>query len=123
VARLTEVARRKHRALATKRTYCAWLRRYCDFLKGLPLHLPSEHKLEQFLTVLTQKDVASSTQNQAFNAMSGRPDARQFTAPPSGFHFRMPQNANDPHSLSGKKNLSIRVSQLYASNHGPWQPQ
>ncbi len=69
VRRLTEVLRRKHLALATKRTYYAWLRRYCDFLKGLPLHLPSEHKLERFLTVLSQKHVAASTQNQAFNAI------------------------------------------------------
>jgi site-specific recombinase XerD len=69
VRRLTEVVRRQHLALATERTYCAWLRRYCDFLKGLPLHLPSEHKLEQFLTALAQRDVAASTQNQAFNAI------------------------------------------------------
>ena len=51
VGRLTEVVRRKHLALATERTYCVWLRRYCDFVKGLPLQLPSEHKLERFLTV------------------------------------------------------------------------
>jgi integron integrase len=69
VRRLTEVVRRKHLALATERTYCAWLRRYCDFLKGLPSHLPSEQKLERFLTVLAQKNVAASTQNQAFNAI------------------------------------------------------
>ncbi|MGA2544206.1 MAG: phage integrase N-terminal SAM-like domain-containing protein [Verrucomicrobiota bacterium] len=67
VRRLTETIRRQHLALATERTYCAWLRRYCDFLKGLPLHLPIEHKLERFLAVLAQKDVAASTQNQAFN--------------------------------------------------------
>ena len=69
VRRLTEVVRRKHLALATERTYCAWLRRYCDFLKGLPLQLPSEHKLERFLTALAQSDVAASTQNQAFIAI------------------------------------------------------
>jgi hypothetical protein len=69
VRRLTEVVRRQHLALATERTYCAWLRRYCDFLKRLPLQLPSEHKLERFLTALAQKDVAASTQNQAFNAI------------------------------------------------------
>jgi len=69
VRRITEVIRRKHLALATERTYCAWLRRYCDFLKGLPLHLPSEHKLERFLTALAGKNVASTTQNQAFNAI------------------------------------------------------
>jgi hypothetical protein len=31
--------------------------------------LPSEHKLEWFLTVHAQKVVAASTQNQAFNAI------------------------------------------------------
>jgi hypothetical protein len=67
VRRPTEVVRRKHLTLATERTYCAWLRRYCDFRKGLPLHLPSKHKVEQFLTVLAQKDVAASTQNQSSN--------------------------------------------------------
>ena len=41
VQRLSEVIRRKHFAHATERTYCAWLRRYCDFLKGLWLHLDS----------------------------------------------------------------------------------
>jgi hypothetical protein len=40
-------------------------RRHYGFLKELPLHLPREHKLERFLTVLAQKDVAASTQGQA----------------------------------------------------------
>jgi hypothetical protein len=69
VRRLAEVVRRRHLPLATERTWCAWLTRYCDLLKGLPLHLPSQHKLERFLTVPTQKDVAASPQNQAFNAI------------------------------------------------------
>jgi hypothetical protein len=50
--RLTEVFRRKHPALATEPTECACVRRFCDFLKGLPLLMPSEHKHERFLTVL-----------------------------------------------------------------------
>jgi site-specific recombinase XerD len=70
VRRLGEVIRRKYVALSTERTYCAWLRRYCDFLKGLPLHLPSQHKPERFLTVLAQNNVAASTQNQAINAIA-----------------------------------------------------
>ena len=69
VARLTEVIRRKHLALATERSYCAWLRRYCDDLKGVPAHLSSEQKLERFLNALAQENVAASTQNQAFNAI------------------------------------------------------
>jgi len=67
VRRLTEIVRRQHLALATERTYGAWLWRYCDFLKGLPLRLPSEHKLERFRTVLPQEDVAARTLSQAFN--------------------------------------------------------
>jgi hypothetical protein len=69
VARLAEIIRRKHLALATEHSYCAWLRRYCDYPKGLPSHLSSEQKLERFLTAPAQKDVAASTQNQAFNAI------------------------------------------------------
>ena len=69
VARLTEVIRRKHLALATERSYCAWLRRYCDNLKKFPTQLSSEQKLERFLNALAQGNVAASTQNQAFNAI------------------------------------------------------
>jgi hypothetical protein len=69
VARLSEVIRRKPLALATERSYCAWLRRYCDNLKGLPAHLSSEQKLVRFLNALAQKNVAASTQNQAFSAV------------------------------------------------------
>ncbi len=69
VRRLAEVLWRKHLALATERSYCAWLRRYCDYLKGLPFHLSSEQKLERFLTHLAKKHVAASTQNQTFNAI------------------------------------------------------
>jgi hypothetical protein len=63
--RLTEVVRCKYLTLATERTYWASLRRYCNLPKGLPLHLPCEHKLERFLTVLAQNDVAASTASQA----------------------------------------------------------
>jgi len=68
VRRLAKVVRRQHLALAPERSCCAWVRRYCDFLKGLPLRMPSEHKLERFLTVPAYKDVPAGTQNQAFNA-------------------------------------------------------
>jgi hypothetical protein len=70
VRRLEEIVRRKHLAVATERTSCAWLRRYCDFLKGLPLHLPGEQKFQQFLTFPIEKNIAASTQNQAFNAIN-----------------------------------------------------
>ena len=69
LVKMTEVIRRKHLALSTEQCYCAWLRRYCDYLVKLPVHLPREQKLERFLTALAKDDVAASIQNQAFKAL------------------------------------------------------
>ena len=41
VARMADVIRRKHLALKTEQTYCAWLRRYCQHLNMLPAQMPS----------------------------------------------------------------------------------
>ena len=69
VQKLADVVRRKHFSLSTEHSYCGWLKRYCAFIKTLPAALPSEQKLERFLTALARHDVAASTQNQAFNAI------------------------------------------------------
>ena len=66
---MTDVIRRKHFTLSTEQCYCAWLRRYCDFMVKFPAHISSEQKLERFLTALAKKDMSASTQNQAFNAI------------------------------------------------------
>ncbi len=73
IVRLTEVIRRKHLALNTEQSYCAWLKRYCDHAKQLPAQMPSGQKVERFLTALAKTGIASSTQNQALNAV---PDPR-----------------------------------------------
>ena len=68
--RLRQVIRRQHKALATEDCYVFWVRRYINALRGLPGELPSEKKLEIFLTGLALRDnVSASTQNQAFNAV------------------------------------------------------
>ncbi len=69
VRRLAEVIMRKHLSPATERNYRARLRRFRDYLNGIPFHLPSEQKLEQFLTALVKNPVAAGTQNQAFDAI------------------------------------------------------
>ncbi|MGZ4973143.1 MAG: integron integrase [Limisphaerales bacterium] len=69
VARLSEVIRRKHLAWETEETYCGWLQRYCAYVKRLPAELPSEEKIERFLTRLAKLNVSASTQNQAFNSL------------------------------------------------------
>ena len=68
--RMRQVIRRQHKALATEEAYVLWLRRYIKALRQMPPELPSEKKLEKFLTDLArQRDVSASTQNQAFNAI------------------------------------------------------
>ena len=70
ILRLREVIRRQHEALATEETYVHWLRHYIAMLPSMPPILTSEQKLERFLTYLAvHRDVAASTQNQAFNAI------------------------------------------------------
>src|SRR6266699_2464911 len=67
--RTRDIIRLKYLALSTEEVYCAWLRRYCDFVKKFPPHTPSERKIEGFLTALAKDNVSASTQNQAFNAI------------------------------------------------------
>src|SRR4030095_4547277 len=70
IRRVREVIRRQHKALSTEDCYTFWLRRYMKALLGMPEGLPSEKKLEQFLTDLAgHRDVSASTQNQALNAI------------------------------------------------------
>ena len=70
ILKFRDVIRRQHKALATEESYVHWLRHYMAMLPSMPLSLTSEQKLERFLTYLAvQRDVAASTQNQAFNAI------------------------------------------------------
>jgi len=70
IQKLRQVSRRQHKALATEETYVLWLRRYMAAVRQMPNSLPSEKKLERFLTELAQQGVAASTQQQAFNAVA-----------------------------------------------------
>src|SRR5262249_11951233 len=68
--RARDVIRRQHKALSTEETYIFWLRRYMNALRHIPPDLPSEKRLERFLTDLARKDdVSACSQNQAFNAV------------------------------------------------------
>jgi integron integrase len=70
IDRLRQVIRRQHKALATEDCYVFWVGRYINALRAIPSELPSEKKLESFLTELALRfNVAASTQNQAFNAV------------------------------------------------------
>ncbi len=70
IERLRNVVRRQHKAIATEASYVYWLRHYVTALKAMPNSLPSERKLENFLTYLARdRNLSASTQNQAFNAI------------------------------------------------------
>jgi site-specific recombinase XerD len=71
IQRLRDVIRRQHKALSTEESYVSWLRRYMAAIRQMPNSLPSEKKVECFLSDLARRrDVAASTQNQAFNAIA-----------------------------------------------------
>ena len=63
---LSAVIRQKRLALKAEQIYCCWLKRFCNYLRILLPHLPSELELELFLTVLDQNHVSASTKNQVF---------------------------------------------------------
>lgn len=70
IERARAVIRRQHKTLSTEQTYLHWLRHYMFALRSMPKELPSEQKMERFLTELAlKKNVSASTQNQAFNAI------------------------------------------------------
>jgi len=65
--------RREHYSLSTERTYCNWVRQFIQFHKILTkeaLFVEQKQKVEDFLNYLAlERNVAASTQNQAFNAL------------------------------------------------------
>ena len=64
---------REHYSLSTERTYCDWIRKFVKFHQmqtRKALFVEQEKKVEDFLNYLAiERNVAASTQNQAFNAL------------------------------------------------------
>ncbi|MBN1831343.1 MAG: integron integrase [Deltaproteobacteria bacterium] len=67
---MRQALRLRHRAVRTEEAYLSWLRKYYLFLNGkAPYSIDSGH-VKDFMTYLAvEKNVAESTQNQAFNAL------------------------------------------------------
>ena len=62
--------RRRHLRFRTEQGYLGWLRRFQAFLHPKDAILAEAQDVVRFLTMLAEKEqVASSTQNQAFNAL------------------------------------------------------
>ena len=60
----------RHYSLKTLKTYKIWLGKFQTFTKSKPIEKLSDQDIKDFLTSLAvEKNVAASTQNQAFNAL------------------------------------------------------
>ena len=70
---ISALMRREHYSLSTERTYCAWVRQFIKFHPNADARntlCGTRKKVEDFLNYLAlEKNVAASTQNQAFNAL------------------------------------------------------
>jgi len=98
LSRVTQVLRAKHYSISTERTYVPWIKRFVLFCENRhPLDV-GEPELEAFLTSLAvDGNVASSTQNQAMNAIVflyrdviGRPLAGAINAVRAPKHINVP---------------------------------
>lgn len=68
VTEMDRVMNLRHMERSTIKSYKGWLKRYVDFVRMLPREMSSEKKMEAWLSDMAPR-VASSTQNQAFNAV------------------------------------------------------
>ena len=70
---ISALMRREHHSLSTERTYCAWVRQFVKFHPYADARntlCGTRKKVEDFLNYLAlERNVAASTQNQAFNAL------------------------------------------------------
>ena len=65
-----DIIRLKHYAYRTEQTYLDWIRRYLEYCLSNRYDYSEGTTVKQFLTYLaTRREVAASTQNQAFNSL------------------------------------------------------
>jgi integrase len=68
--RMRDLIRLRHYSLRTEQTYLDWVRRFLAYTKANQLDWQSDGAIRSYLSFLaTTRNVASSTQNQAFNAL------------------------------------------------------
>jgi hypothetical protein len=68
--RMRDLIRLRHYSLRTEQTYLDWVRRFLAYTKANQLDWQSDGAIRSYLSFLaTTRNVARSTQNQAFNAL------------------------------------------------------
>jgi len=67
---MRKLLRLKHLSIRTEQAYIGWVRKFYKFMKGFSPYSLDSSNVKDFLTYLAvEKNVAVSTQNQAFNAI------------------------------------------------------
>ena len=67
---MIKVLRLKHRAMSTEKIYKYWLRQFHVYIQGKPPAQIDAQNIRNFMSFLAvERNVAASTQNQAFNAI------------------------------------------------------
>ena len=70
VEEMRAVLRLKHYAYRTEMSYLDWVRRYCGYCEGHDYDMRASSSVKMYLSYLaTDRKVAASTQNQAFNSI------------------------------------------------------
>jgi integron integrase len=70
LAEMRQLMRLRHYAYRTERSYLGWAQRFLAYVDGTTRDTPTPDDVRSYLSYLAvQRNVASSTQNQAFNAL------------------------------------------------------
>ena len=70
LAEMRQLMRLRHYAYRTERSYLGWAQRFLAYVDGTTRDTPTPDDVKSYLSYLAvQRNVASSTQNQAFNAL------------------------------------------------------
>jgi len=67
--RMEDVARLRHLALSTERSYITWAKQYAEWIRRNPAPGEPREKVERFLTGMAKRQFSASAQNQAFSAL------------------------------------------------------
>jgi len=67
--KVRDLIRLKHFAYSTEESYCRYIREFCEHSKTLPAGMPTEKRIESYLSIFARNDASASAQNVAFNAV------------------------------------------------------
>jgi integrase len=69
VQKVRDLIRLKHFSLSTEESYCLYVRQFCQHSRHLPKSMPTEKRIESYLSTFAKKEASASSQNVAFNSV------------------------------------------------------